>query len=161
CLVGIAGGRHFQARALALCLGNGQPDFPFDLSSLSGAVRDHLIADPWSDYRTRTILPDQRVLLIGTGLTMRDQALALEGAGHTARLTAISRHGFLPGAHLPIRTEPCSIGLPRGKVSLRHLVRLVIDAARDEVAAGRDWRSVVDGLRPHNQELWQRLDAAD
>ena len=157
-LIRTASGQRFQARAAALCLGNGQTDFPFDMASTSGAARDHLIADPWSDYRIRTILPDQRVLFIGTGLTMVDQALALERAGHTAPLTAISRHGLLPAPHLPTRTDPCSIAIPRGRVSLTALLRLVVDAARDEIAAGRDWRSVVDGLRPQTQDLWQRLD---
>jgi len=131
------------------------------MSAITGAVRDHLIADPWSDYRMRTILPDQRVLLLGTGLTMIDQALTLERAGHTAALSAISRHGLLPAAHLPTRTEPCSIAIPRGKVSLMQMFRLVVEAARDEVAAGRDWRSVVDGLRPHTQELWARFGVDD
>jgi uncharacterized NAD(P)/FAD-binding protein YdhS len=160
-LVRTAGGQRFQARATALCLGSGQPDFPFDLSSMTGAVRDHLIADPWSDYRMRTILPDQCVLFIGTGLTMVDQALALERAGHAAGLTAISRHGLLPAPHLPTRTEPSSIAIPRGKISLKQLFRPVVEAVRDEVAAGRDWRSIVDGLRPHTQDLWARLGVDD
>lgn len=160
-LIRTASGQYYQARAAALCLGNGQPDFPFDVHAIAGAARDHLIADPWSDYRMRTILPDQRVLFIGTGLTMVDQALALERAGHTGALVAISRHGLLPSPHLPARTEPCSIAIPRGKLTLQRLFRLVVEAARDEVAAGRDWRSVIDGLRPHTQDLWQRLDLED
>src|SRR5207302_9572621 len=109
----------------------------------------------------RTILPDQRVLFIGTGRTMVGQALALERAGHVGPLTAISRHGLLPAAHLAARTEPCSIAIPRGKLTLRQLFRLVVDAARDEVAAGRDWRSVIDGLRPVTQDLWHHLEPAD
>jgi uncharacterized NAD(P)/FAD-binding protein YdhS len=160
-LIRTASGQHYQARAATLCLGNGQPDFPFDTHSIAAAAHEHLIADPWSDYRMRTILPDQRVLFVGTGLTMVDQALALERAGHAGGLVAISRHGLLPASHLPTRTDPCSIAIPRGKVTLQRLLRLVVEAARDEVAAGRDWRSVIDGLRPQTQELWQRLDRED
>jgi uncharacterized NAD(P)/FAD-binding protein YdhS len=160
-LVRVASGQRYQGRAVALCLGNGQSAFPFDLRSVAGATRDHLIADPWSDYRMRTVQADQRVLFVGTGLTMIDQALSLDSAGHSGALTAISRHGLLPTQHLPLRTDPCSIAIPRGERSLRRLVRVVIEAVRDEVAAGRDWRSVIDGLRPITEELWQRLDSND
>src|SRR5690349_10140083 len=54
-VVRTASGQRFQGRAVALCLGNGQPGFPFDMASLGGAVRDHVITDPWSDYRMRHI----------------------------------------------------------------------------------------------------------
>jgi uncharacterized NAD(P)/FAD-binding protein YdhS len=36
----------------------------------------------------------------------------------------------------------------------------VVEAARAEDAAGRDWRAVVDGLRPVTQDLWRQLDHA-
>ena len=160
-LVRVASGERYHGRAVALCLGNGQSTFPFDLRSVAGGARDHLIADPWSDYRMRTVQADQRVLFVGTGLTMIDQAVSLASAGHRGALTAISRHGRLPRPHLPSRTDPCSIAIPPGERSLRRLLRVVIDAVRDEVAAGRDWRSVIDGLRPITGELWQRLDSDD
>jgi uncharacterized NAD(P)/FAD-binding protein YdhS len=156
-----ASGQRYQARAVALCLGHGQPEFPLDVHSVSGEVCDHLIADPWSDYRMRTIRADQRVLFIGAGLTMVDQALALDGAGHAGELTAVSRHGFLPLPHLPVRTEPRSIAIPQGEKSLRRLFRLVVAAVRREIEAGGDWRSVIDGLRPATQALWQGFDVAD
>jgi uncharacterized NAD(P)/FAD-binding protein YdhS len=157
-----ASGQHFAGRVAALCLGNGAADFPFDVRPTDAAVRDRLIADPWSDYRMRAIRPEHRVLFVGSGLTMVDQVLALDAAGHGGPLAAISRHGLLPAPHLPVRTEPSSIALPRrGRLTLLALFGLVVDAARDEAAAGRDWRSVIDGLRPRTQELWARLDAAD
>ena len=37
----------------------------------------------------------------------------------------------------------------------------MIAAARAEDTAGRDWRAIIDGLRPVTQDLWRRLDHAD
>ncbi len=120
-----------------------------------------MIADPWSDHRTASIGPDERVLAVGTGLTMVDQVLALAARGHRGPITAVSRRGHLPAAHRARRTEPRTIDLPPGPLSTRTLVRLVVAAARDDVAAGGDWRAVVDGLRPVTQDTWGRLGHAE
>ena len=149
------------ARSVALCLGNQQAALPLPAAAITGMAGDHVIADPWSDYRVQLIAADARVLLIGAGLTMVDQVLTLLGRGHAGPLVAASRHGLLPRAHRPGRSEPRAIDLPPGKLSLRSLFKAVVDAARAEDAAGRDWRTIVDGLRPVTQQLWQRLDVAD
>jgi uncharacterized NAD(P)/FAD-binding protein YdhS len=94
-------------------------------------------------------------------LTMVDQVLALEARGHRGLITALSRRGFVPTGHCPRRTDPVLIDIPEGPLPLRNLARLVIAAARAEDAAGRDWRAVIDGLRPITQDLWQSLDHAD
>jgi uncharacterized NAD(P)/FAD-binding protein YdhS len=92
---------------------------------------------------------------------MVDQVLAMESRGHRGQIMALSRRGFVPNDHCPRRTDPVLIGIPDGPLSLRALARRVIAAARAEDAAGGDWRSIIDGLRPVTQDLWQRLDHAD
>ena len=153
----LASGQEFAAIAVALCLGNRHGDFPLRQESIPPAARGHMIRDPFTDYRLRTIAPDASVLLIGAGLTMVDQVLALDRAGYSRRITAVSRHGLLPAAHLDQRTEPVTIDLPAGPPPLIELFRRVKRAAR----GADDWRSVVDGLRPSTQSLWQGLSPAD
>ena len=156
-----ASGIRYAARTMALCLGHGRPEFPLPAKSVDPEARDRMIADPWSDRRLSAIGRDDRVLVVGTGLTMVDQVLALDARGHRGRITAVSRRGFLPAGHCPRRTEPFLIDLPDGPLPLRTLVRRVVAAARAEEAAGRDWRAVIDGLRPVTQALWRQLDHAD
>jgi uncharacterized NAD(P)/FAD-binding protein YdhS len=80
--VRLANGEHYRATAAALCTGNGRSDFPFRPESVTPAARDFMIRRPFADHRIGTIEPDARVLLIGTGLTMVDQVLTLDRAGH-------------------------------------------------------------------------------
>jgi len=156
-----ASGVRYASRSMALCLGHGRPEFPLPAETVDPDARDRMISDPWTDRRLQSIRPDDRVLLVGTGLTMVDQVLALEARGHSGPITAVSRRGFVPNDHCPRRTDPVLIDIPDGKLALRALARQVIAAARAEDAAGRDWRAVIDGLRPVTQELWRRLDHAD
>src|SRR5262249_195905 len=48
-----------------------------------------------------------------------------------------------------------------GGVRARALVRELRRTARALTAQGRDWRSVVDGVRPHTARLWQAMPAAE
>jgi uncharacterized NAD(P)/FAD-binding protein YdhS len=70
-------------------------------------------------------------------------------------MVAVSRHGQLPATQLPRQSEPIAAPLKRG--SLTTLFRSIADAGRAEALAGRDWRAVIDGLRPFSQELWEGL----
>jgi uncharacterized NAD(P)/FAD-binding protein YdhS len=160
-VVQTAAGERMQAGTLALCLGHGRPEFPIAADAVDPEARPRMIADPWSDHRTASIGPDERVLAVGTGLTMVDQVLALAARGHRGPITALSRRGHLPSAHRARRSEPRTIDLPAGPLSTRTLVRLVVAAARDDIAAGGDWRAVVDGLRPVTQDAWRRLGHAE
>lgn len=96
---------------------------------------------------------DDTVLMIGTGLTMIDHVLTLVHNGHKGRIVAMSRRGLLPQAHRP--TDPVTVGradIPFGR-GVSQLTRWLRARAR----ADRDWRAMIDGLRPHIQEIWQRL----
>ena len=79
-----------------LALGNFPPLPPVANMIVAG---DRYIADPWQAGALDRITPDASVLLIGSGLTMADMAIALIGQSHRGRLDAISRHGLLPHCH--------------------------------------------------------------
>ncbi len=153
----LADGETIIAASAALCLGNMPSAFPLRLDAIVPAALNRLIADPWNDPRMAAIDPDARVLFIGTGLTMFDQALLRERAGHRGGMSALSRHGLLPAAQPRSAVRPVAIDLPAGNPRLSVLFRTVVGAAR---AAGGDWRAVIDGLRPASQEMWQRLSPA-
>ena len=57
------------------------------------------LISPWDAAALGRIPRDASVLLLGTGLTMVDTALALMDQGHTGSIAAVSRRGLLPTAH--------------------------------------------------------------
>jgi uncharacterized NAD(P)/FAD-binding protein YdhS len=114
-------------------------------------------ADPWTSPAEAGIAPDDRILILGTGLTMVDYVLALTLSGHRGSIIAMSRRGLLPHAHRHIKPFPIEqVDIPSGE-SLTDLLRWIRICVRNHAARGGDWRSVIDGLRPFNQRIWQSL----
>ncbi len=74
-------------------------------------------------------------------------------------IVALSRRGHLPNAHLSVSVAPIGAWLnpeqaPTTLLELWRLIRMRVALAERE---GHDWRAVIDGLRPINEKLWQRL----
>ncbi|RDI98275.1 pyridine nucleotide-disulfide oxidoreductase [Dyella solisilvae] len=117
--------------------------------------------DPWR--LERHVTPPRRVMVIGTGLTAVDTLLSAAERWPHAELVAVSRHGLWPFTHspLPLAAYPGQEELNRrlltcdGSASMVRLVRAAFDEAPES-----DWRSVIDGMRPVNALLWQRLSHA-
>jgi uncharacterized NAD(P)/FAD-binding protein YdhS len=116
--------------------------------------------DPWASDALRGLDPTAPVLLLGTGLTMVDCTVSLLAQGHVGPIHALSPRGLLPLAHtaVPAAVPPPSPGLP---ATLRDLTRMVRAQARDAVAAGKPWQTVVDALRPGLPALWQAMPTTD
>jgi uncharacterized NAD(P)/FAD-binding protein YdhS len=116
-----------------------------------------LYVNPWSEPVGGGAPIDATLLILGTGLTMVDTALALEEQGHRGRIVALSRRGLLPHTHRPVEplhvdatSAPLDQDLPTMLAWLRRL-------ASECETGGGDWRSVVDGLRPHTQTIWRLM----
>lgn len=112
---------------------------------------------PWEEPVGGGASRDATLLILGTGLTMVDTVLALQQQGHRGRIVALSRRGLRPHAHRrvdPLLIERGSAPFDRDLATQLHWLRAL---ARDHAARGGDWRSVVDGLRPHTQEIWRAM----
>jgi uncharacterized NAD(P)/FAD-binding protein YdhS len=115
---------------------------------------------PWVDDALRVRFPGERILILGTGLTAVDAALALQGQKSACEVFMLSRRGILPHVHnlrVP-RGTPFSF---RSPTSLRLLVRELrerIEAAHD---ADRCWRTVIDSVRSISNGVWQGLSPLD
>jgi uncharacterized NAD(P)/FAD-binding protein YdhS len=117
-------------------------------------------ADPWTPPSAAPIDPDATVLLLGTGLTMVDYVLSLLRDGHRGPIVAMSRRGLLAKPHRRTdaqRIEEADVPFGAGISSLLRWLRSQIERT---TAEGGDWRSVIDGLRPYTQRLWQELPQA-
>ncbi|GID11178.1 FAD/NAD(P)-binding protein [Actinocatenispora rupis] len=146
--VTLADGRRIGGDAAVLAVGHAAPATP-RVPGLAG--NPWYVADPWAPGALDRITSADRVVLLGTGLTAVDVALVVHRRRPDGRLRALSRHGLLPAAH---RTDPPeTVRLSRIPTTTTGLLR----AVRRAVAAGADWRAVVDGLRCDAGPAWQAL----
>ena len=131
-----------RADAVVLAQGNLSPAAPVGLDpDLIGS--DRYLSNPWSALDS--LPPDaDDILLIGSGLTMVDAAIALRRPGR--RFTAVSRHGLLPRSHGSTVMPPRRRAYVGGPAQVFRQARL---AAREE-----DWRAVVDDVRQSARDLW-------
>jgi uncharacterized NAD(P)/FAD-binding protein YdhS len=95
------------------------------------------------------------ILIVGTGLSMVDTFLAAARRKNHPPVIAISRHGLLPHAHTtapPIAIDAADIPFGTKLSFLMRWLRVLIAELADQ---GIDWRSVIDGMRPHCQDIWR------
>lgn len=140
-------GRVYRADLAVIASGNLPPD----------ATVGAYVGNPWDPQAIADLPSEAPVLLIGTGLTMVDTLQSLLDAGHRGPIRAISRRGLLPRVHAPTRPLALESGaLPR-TTSIVRLTEWLRRRIGEAAADGIGWRAVVDGLRPHLQDLWRRL----
>jgi uncharacterized NAD(P)/FAD-binding protein YdhS len=151
-----------QQRLLAddVVLACGDP--PPTTAASAAAIEQHraYVRDPFGD---RTLRADaQTLLLIGTGLTMADVAIAAASLNPNLRIHALSRHGLLPAqqvssAHAAVSGEFLS-RLSAAAPTARSLVRAFRALQSDlEAAAKGDWRDAVNVARQAAPDLWRRM----
>jgi uncharacterized NAD(P)/FAD-binding protein YdhS len=120
------------------------------------------VRDPWVPGALGRLAPGERVLLVGTGLTMVDVALRLAAERPGVRLVGLSRTGLLP---IPHRWPhgPVDVGYrpPAPGTSLRTQARAFRAALEAAAGRGADARDVVDAMRPHTQAIWKGLSDDD
>jgi uncharacterized NAD(P)/FAD-binding protein YdhS len=140
--VTLASGRAVAADAVVLALGNAPPSAPapFEDSDLIGA---------WDHAAQKRLPRHGDVLLLGTGLTMVDVALALSALRGRGVIYALSRRGRTPHAHGPSAPSgPPPADLPPTLSAALHALR---------AHARADWRFTMDSLRDATPDLWTRL----
>ncbi len=155
----LADGSTLQADAVILAMGHLSPVAP--LTALEGMAPAY-INDPWSPGALERIDGDERVLILGSGLTMLDVVVDLKRRGHRGPITALSRRGLLPRSHRAQDAPPATIPLDREALlaarSARRLLRQLRAAVAQAEKACIDWRDVIGSLRAITPALWQSLD---
>jgi uncharacterized NAD(P)/FAD-binding protein YdhS/predicted metal-dependent enzyme (double-stranded beta helix superfamily) len=161
-LVHLAHGSTIRADAVVLAIGHRPPSDPIG-ARWSGS-RARLIADPWRPFALNIVEPDEPVVVLGSGLTAVDAVLSLAHPDRRAPITIVSRRGLLPQSHAaqpvaPVDLQPMVTELlaaPDG-VRVSTLCRRLRRTVAELSPQGVDWRSVVDGVRPHTAALWQAM----
>src|SRR3990172_5341717 len=154
----LADGKSISADKLALALGNFPPRNPPIASR--GFINSKLyIRNPWIMDSYSAISKDASVFFIGTGQTTVDIAAGLHRNGHTGKIFAISRHGFLPLVHKVVDIYPQFYTELKDIKSILNLYKIIRSHIEKAEKAGYDRRAVIDSMRPFTQELWMNLPA--
>ncbi|MDZ7925904.1 MAG: hypothetical protein U5L46_01685 [Agrobacterium sp.] len=112
-----------------------------------------VIGHCWQSGWLSRVKAGDRICILGSGLTMIDQVLTLRGKGHRGPIHVLSRRGLVPHPHISPPPSPADPRLPEASTE----ISLLLQALRQQVRDGVPWRSVMDGLRPKTQLLWQSL----
>ncbi len=163
-LVSFKKGSSLSCDTAVIAIGHRSPSDPIG-KNWSGP-RKRFIQDPWQSFAIDSIDPDKAVVILGAGLTALDTALTLSDTDRTAPIIMLSRRGLVPQSHSVKPVSPVNMEFlveicSSGKTSLRHLMKAIREQVLAITANGGDWRSVVDGLRPHTAILWQSLSLSD
>jgi len=151
-------GESVDAATMVLAICHAPPAVPFSLRSLRAHPR--FFPDPWDQDLLPSLSPKDRILIVGTGLTMADVVASLDRTGHRGDIVAVSRRGLRPQPH----TDDLSVfegdfitpPVTRTAALSRRVRRTVIEAARDNVP----WQIVLNRVHEQGQPIWQNLPAS-
>ncbi|KAA8383584.1 FAD-dependent oxidoreductase [Acetobacter tropicalis] len=149
----------FEADIVVIATSHPSPRPPTELAALertlSAATHPVLVTDPWKPDAFRTIKPADRVLIIGTGLSMADTVATLIARKHKAPLLAISRRGQRSKSHS--RTPTTAIGDFLSPPA--SLTKTLLQKVRAAIAAHPDipWQAFLDRVREQAPEIWSAL----
>jgi len=148
--VGLEDGGCVDADYVVLAMGNLPPRAGAGLAPAM-ATSARYIGDPWRPGALDDVTGS--VLLIGTGLTAIDTALALVERGIAGPIRAISRHGLLPRAHRPDAPAVHTAAAAPSERTVRSLIALL----RGNPDTSGAWRRAIDEFRPHAAEVWRTM----
>lgn len=150
-MVETRGGRALPASKVVLALGNFPPGNPA-ISTPGFYSSRRYVQWAWAPHTYEGLQPDDDVLLVGSGLTAIDKALVLLERGHKGQIHILARRGLKPQQHAPAAPLPPLLDPATAPRTALGLLR----ALRREIK-GREWRAVIDSLRPVTQQLWANL----
>jgi uncharacterized NAD(P)/FAD-binding protein YdhS len=152
----LASGAELQANHIVLALGNFPPADLFQEESTVN-TDPRYFSNPWSDRVYSHIRGDEDILIVGSGLTAVDVLLGLKRRRFNGRITMLSRRGRLPMGH--DLTHPPFPVQPPESLPPAHIFRWLRNEIQNHPEVS--WVSIIDGLRPHTQRIWQGWSAAE
>jgi uncharacterized NAD(P)/FAD-binding protein YdhS len=153
-------GRQIQADILVVATSHPAPTPP---ASLARALAGHpgFVPDPTRFDALDKIGKDDRVLIVGNGLTSADIIASLARRGHRGDITAISRRGLRSRGHATAAQDPYGDFVTAPADTALGLLKKVREAIKAAAAEGVSWHAVIDQVRGQGHDLWQALSVAE
>jgi uncharacterized NAD(P)/FAD-binding protein YdhS len=150
--VKLKSGNSFRSDKVVLAIGHFPPGHPRSKDA-SFIESDRYFRDPWAAPYDQFNSSD-KILVIGSGLTMIDNVLTLYYNGFSGKIFSFSNHGYLPFVYKPSEQYPSfyeEIKKYNNVLDIFKVVRKHIKIAGEQ---GIGWRAVLDSFRYQNQEIW-------
>lgn len=155
----LSDGAHLMADLVVLAATHPKAALPREFAVLEGHAA--LIADPLAPDALTGIGAEERILIVGNGLTSADIVATLHRQGHRGRITALSRHGWLSKPHGPKQDATLTDFCQDPAVTALALLRRVRQALAADAGAGLTWHAVFDRLRAQGPLIWAALPMAE
>jgi uncharacterized NAD(P)/FAD-binding protein YdhS len=149
-------GRTLCASVVVLAVCHLPPAIPQNLRRALGDY-PRFLPNPWADNALKPLRPDDRVLIIGSGLTMADIVATLDRQGHRGTIVAISRRGQLSRGHAAVPNEPYGDFAAAPAVTLVKLLRRIRRTIAEAAREGISWHAVLDQVRLQGTIIWRAL----
>ncbi|HZC36572.1 MAG TPA: FAD/NAD(P)-binding protein [Chthoniobacterales bacterium] len=152
--------RPLIADQVVLALGNFPPGDP-GIKNRAFHQSDRYLVDPWSAETRSKLSGPGDVLILGSGLTALDLLLSLSHSKPSGKIHVLSRRGLFPRPHLPVEPFSAFIDPDHLPSSIRSLCRMIRREIQRANENGKDWRAVIDSIRPFSQSIWKALSRDD
>jgi uncharacterized NAD(P)/FAD-binding protein YdhS len=120
------------------------------------------VDDPWAPGALDGVEADDRVMIVGTGLTSLDVLASLEHLGHRGEIVFVSPGGRFPLAHAAeSAVPPVEIDVAAMTVGARAALQTIRRLAGARAAAGLPWQDVLDAVRPNTSQIWRNWPAVE
>lgn len=120
-----------------------------------------LIADVTVPNALDPISSEDRVLILGNGLTAADVVATLERRGHKGSITSISRRGLRSRGHAPTPQDPFGDFSARPSSRASDLLRAIRRTIKDADVQGVSWHAVLDAVRAQAFSIWRALSMSE
>lgn len=149
-----------EADIVAIAISHPPPVAPGRLATILG---DHprFIADTTKSGALEVVRQEDRVLVIGNGLTAADVIASLARNGHEGPVVAISRRGLRSRGHAAAPQEPFGDFIADPVSSALALLRKIRLTIRQAAGQGLSWHAVIDQVRSQGHDLWRVLPVAE
>lgn len=144
-----------KVEAVVLAVSHPPPVLPPELRAL--ADDPGLIAHTAGEAALAGLAPQDRVLIVGSGLTSADILATLMRQEGRAQVHVLSRHGWRSQPHGPKQAETSADFAAEPASTALALLRKVRAAVRAEAARGITWHAVFDRLRAQGPAIWAAL----
>ena len=154
-----ASGAIVTADQVVLAVSHPPPALPSELAALRHDPA--LIEDPSAPGALAAVAPQERVLIVGSGLTAADILCSLMRQGQRGGVRILSRHGWRSQPHGPKQAETTAEFTQGPARTALTLLRRVRKALAADAARGLSWHAVFDRLRAQGPAIWAALPLAE
>jgi uncharacterized NAD(P)/FAD-binding protein YdhS len=152
----IADGDVINAEKIIIATGNSPPTWPCTIQTEIGEQGSaRMIENPWTGHYLSSIGAEERIVLLGGGLTALDAIYGLTAQGHRGPIVVVGPRPVFPPtqARWTRQNQP---SWPE-KVSPARLLRFMRQYLPPAPTTSTEWQSAWEELRPNLNSIWQQF----